>query len=239
MERLSEIISKKIISLEEGICPGYILSPSIDFQTMSIYGFLVCDESEERIKFLDFKNILAVDEYVIIKNGNMLSFGENLISNSPIGKEVISANALSLGCVEDIYLQKNKIIKLITNKSEINPNNIYIWEGNYLIFSEKKIKKHRVNKFQRLDKKIIQKVEIQENKNMKEKINSGGIKYNSSILPFKANISSQSLLGKIAICDVFGLNNEIIIRKNEVITNKIIAEAKRHNKLNLLFVSSK
>lgn len=232
MERLSEIISKKIISLEEGICLGYILAPCLDFQIMSIYGVLVCDETEERIKFLDYKNILVLGEYVIIKNSNMLSFGENLISNSPIGKEIVSVNGLSLGVINDIYLQNKKIVKLITNKAEINPKNISIWEGNYLIFSEKKIKKSKTYRFQRIDKEIIQKVEIlKNNKEISEKINN-------NLLPFKANISTQNLIGKIAICDVFGFNNELIIHKNEVITKKIISAAKKHNKLNFLLINS-
>lgn len=235
MERLTEIISKKIISQEEGACVGYILCPLIDFQTMSVYAFLVCDESEEKIKYLDYKSILAIQEYVMIKNSNMLTFGENMQNNSPIGKQVISANGINLGRVKEIYLNNKKIQKLITEKCEICPQNISIWDGGYLIFSEKRIKRKKINKFQRIDKIIMQKVEIQNNKYAENK----EIKNISVQLPYKANISSQKLLGKIAICDILGFNNELIVKKNEVITDRIITVAKKHNKLNHLLINCK
>ena len=227
MERLSEFISKKIVSMEEGVCVGYILNTSIDIHTISPDGFLVCDESEEKIKFLDYKNIIANGEYIIIKNSNMLSFGENLENKSLIGREIISTDGISLGLINDILVNKNKIIKLLTNKAEINPSYISIWGENYLIFSEKKIRNKKNRRFQRLDNKIIQKVEIQ------NKLN------NNQILPYKANINSQKIIGKIAICDIFGFNNELIIRKNEIINERIINIAKKHNKLNHLIVNSK
>ena len=235
MERLTEIISKKIISQEEGVCVGYILCPLIDFQTMSVYAFLVCDESEEKIKYLDFKSILSVNEFVMIKNSNMLAFGENYQNNSPIGKQVISLDGINLGRVIEIYLNNKKIQKLITEKSEICPQYISLWDGEYLIFSEKRIKRKKINNFQRIDKNIVQKVEIQNNKYAENTT-----KKNISVqLPYKANISSQKLIGKIAICDILGFNNELIVKKNEVITDRIITVAKKHNKLNHLLINCK
>lgn len=154
MEQVTEIISKKIISLEEGVCVGYIFNPMFDFQTLSIYGYLICDESEEVIKFLDIRNILANEEFIIIKNSNMLSFGENMQNNSPIGKQIIASNGINLGKIKEINLNGKKINKLITEKGEINPNNISCWEGEYLIFSEKKIKRHKKYNFPKIDKKI-------------------------------------------------------------------------------------
>jgi len=42
------------------------------------------------------------------------------------------------------------------------------------------------------------------------------------------------LIGRVMTNDIFGYNNEIIVQKNEIISQKIINKAKKHNKLNFL-----
>lgn len=234
MERISNIISKKVVSIEESLCVGYVLDVCVDTAKKMVEGYLVCDESNEVINFLSTKNMLANNDYIIIKNINMLEFGDLVEPKNPIGKEVLDENGFSLGRIIDFEVKNGKILKLISKKCEINPKHIIDFNGDFLIFSQSKKKpiKKEFN-FKNLNKQDLQKVEIQSFiLEKKENLNSVQI-------PFKSRILTNNLLGRILINDVFGLNNELIGRKNEIINEKIIKKAKSHNKVNHLFFNSK
>ena len=58
-------------------------------------------------------------------------------------------------------------------------------------------------------------------------------------MPIKTYANKSLLMGKILTNDILGFNNEIIGKKDEKITEKIIKKAINHNKLNFLFFCSK
>ena len=234
MERISNIISKKVVSIEESLCVGYVLDVCVDTAKKMVEGYLVCDESNEVINFLSTKNMLANNDYIIIKNINMLEFGDFVEPKNPIGKEVLDENGFSLGRIIDFEVKNGKILKLISKKCEINPKHIIDFNGDFLIFSQSKKKpiKKEFN-FKNLNKQDLQKVEIQ-SFILEKKENLSSVQ-----IPFKSRILTNNLLGRILINDVFGLNNELIGRKNEIINEKIIKKAKSHNKVNHLFFNSK
>ena len=58
-------------------------------------------------------------------------------------------------------------------------------------------------------------------------------------IPQRVSMDPRSLIGKMATKDIFGLNNELIIKKYEIITQKKLNEIKKHNKLNILFYNCK
>ena len=53
--------------------------------------------------------------------------------------------------------------------------------------------------------------------------------------PEKVSLSSKFYVGKCACDDVFGYNNERIVKREEKVTKSIFENAKKHNKLNELF----
>jgi len=233
MENLSSLISKKVIAAYDGEYVGYVVNVCVDHATQKLTGFLICDEETENVNFIDLKNIVSVSEFVIIKSIDMLEFGEMVESYNPVGKLVLTLDGDSLGIVKDAQIEDKKITKLITTMCEINAKNIIDFAGKYLFFTEKKIKKNiKKNNFSK--NKYENKVEIQDTNNNQTKKQK-----KSCQVPFKSTISFSDLIGKIAINDVFGMNNEIIIRKDQIITEKIIKKAKNHNKLNVLYFSSK
>ena len=241
MEKLTDYISKKVVSLEEGECVGFILNVCFDEEKFKLNGFIVCDEESESLNFLSSNNIIAVSEYILIKTKYMLEFGEMVEANNPVGKLVLTENAQSLGVVNNAILINKKIQKLITNKCEINIKNILGFGKNILFFSLRK----KLNKKNIFSPKFMtnsqNKIEIQGEKKIEVKNeNNNDINLtNSYQIPFKSTISFHDLIGKIAMIDVFGLNNELIIRKNEVITEKTIKSAKKHNKANFLMFNCK
>lgn len=237
MENLSNLISKQVVSIEDSVCVGYILNVVIDADSFVIDGFLVADDESEKVNFLDYKNIFAINDFVVIKNLDMLSFGENVEPNNPIGKIVLSERGEIIGKVKDVVFDGKKIVKILTDKCEINSKNIANFEGEFLFFNLKKKKKKIKINFPKINNtpNINVKIQFENTKNINKQQESK----NSFQLPFKVKPSIDGLLGKIAANDVFGKNNEIIARKNEIITQKIIKNAKKHAVENILFFNCK
>jgi len=225
MEMINENLGKKVISIEDGKYLGYILDVCVDVYDFSVYGYLICDEETENVNFINLKDIANIDNYVMVENSSKISFGENIISNNPIGKCVITDEGYDIGRVINIEINKNKIRKIITNKCEIFFSYLNI-EGDIIIFSNRKKKKKIINKkFNNLEISNTQKIFIQK----KEEIAT----------PYKTSLIPNKLIGKTCLCDIFGQNQEIIAKKNQIINDKIIKIAKKHNKLNILAFNSK
>ena len=66
MEKLSDYISKKIITIEEGSLVGYVLNVSIDETYSKVVSLVVVDEESEQIFLLDIGKICAISEDCIM-----------------------------------------------------------------------------------------------------------------------------------------------------------------------------
>ena len=236
MEKLSEIISKKIITIEEGKMVGYIIKPVFD--NCQLVGFISCDDESEIEKFLLYEDIKNINkEGVLISSVYAMQNVDIEGGNSPLGKIVFDQNGVNLGRVEECYLDKKNIKKLQTNLCEIMGKNIACIEQDFVIFQKnnKKIKKNQKKSLKNIN--FIQKnpkVEILnkiENKNNEPDFQPS--------YPIKVTANKSKLLGKKIVKDILGFNNEIIAKKDEIINSKIINRAIKHNKLNLLFFNSK
>lgn len=244
MENLSSLISKQIVSLEEGKSIGYILNVCIDNDTHKINGFLVCDEEEETLKFLDYKNILCVNNFALINSISDLSFGETVDANNPIGKIIITGKGEFVGRVLEVIIENNRAVKLITKNCEISPKNIKSFNTDYLFFETKKKKKKNNYSIFKTREIHDYKVKIMDNNLENKTEKNSGILQNKSVqnfykIPFKSKFQTDCLIGKIASQDVYGKNNELIIRKNDIITEKTLKNAKKHGRENMLMFNCK
>ena len=224
MKNLTENLGKKVVGTEEGKCFGYALDVCIDPLKQIVLGYIVCDEFFDGLCFVHVENLKASNDFLIVENKDMLDFGENIESFNPIQKQVVSTDGVDLGIVRQCDCEKNKIIKIITNKCEINPKNVNL-NGEILIFSKNKKNQKNNLIFNKLTEKNENIVHIQENKKIQ--------------LPYKTSVLNGNIIGKISTADIFGTNNEIIIKKNQQITEKTVKSAKKHNKLNLLMFNCK
>ena len=238
MEKLSEIISKKVVALAEGEEVGYILSPVFYSDGSELLGFVLCDGESEIEKFLSVQDVVSCsDEHVFIKSISAMQNLEIEQLSNPLGKLVYDENGVNLGRVEECELEKNKIKKLQTDKCEIMQKNIECIGKDFVIYKKNKKnskKSEKNNKKSFNFSKISPKVEILNQNNLQNQ------QFNfSSSLPIKATANKSKLLGKTLTKSLFGYNNEIIGKKDEKITEKIIARAIKHNKMNFLFFFSK
>lgn len=240
MEKISLLISKKVISLDEGKYLGYVLDLAFDPSLKTFQGLLVVDDENEGVFFLPRKEIVSFsDECVMIEGEEVMQFDLFSSSNNPLGKEVFDEKGTNLGRVSEVEVTGRYVKKIITNKCEIPQKYIKKSGINYLIFGIYKNKKNSKIKSIFLHQEKID--------NMKEKFPKVVASVSSEVIQEKNKIkrdenqmqirlfaSPNSLLGRKITKDLFGMNNEIIARKNEIISKKIINNAKNHNKLNFL-----
>ncbi len=234
MENLNGIFGKKVISLSEGKKVGYILDVSIDSKLKYLLGFIVADEESEHELFLPLANIVSQNEecvFIESSSDTQLMFDE--FTNNPLGKMVYDRRGITLGKVVDLVILGSKIDKIITDKGEIKQKYIYSVGEDCLIFSTTK-------------KKVDGDVSIFKDKSTAKRLpkieTMASFKsINSPIItsPIKLFGNSEMLLNKTATCDIFGFNNEILIKKGEIITKNKIEKLKKHGKLNYLIFNSK
>lgn len=237
MEKISALISKKVFSMSEVNQAGYILNLVFDDMLTKLQGFEVVDQESENTFFLDMKDVVAVGkDCVMIESLSCLKIEFFTANNNPLGKNIYDRFGTYFGRVREVETNGKTVKKIITNKCEILPKNIKKIGDDFILFSlDKKKKKNKIQQ-------NLEKIKINNEKNDKFPqiiaLNEFPIeeKQNNVLMrnQMRQHLNYSSLLGKIITSDVFGLNNELIARKNEIINKKIIESAKIHNKLNLL-----
>ena len=147
MERVSGLISKKVISIDEGCKLGYVLNLAFDSLLKSFDGLIVVDDESENQFFLNTKDILSVgDDCVVVEGKEKLTLDVFSFSNNPIGKEVYDAKGTFFGKVQDVFVDGRKVKKLLTNRCEIPQRYIQKTGDDFVIFGLVKSKESK-NKF--------------------------------------------------------------------------------------------
>ncbi len=237
MKSLKSYISKKVVSINEGKEVGYVLDGSFDESLSRLLGLIVVDSESEEERLLPAKKIKAEnDQIIFIEDESDIEFCEKNDRLNPIGKSVFDSKGVSFGRVEDCLLKDSFAVeKLVTDRCEIMQKNIITNGKDFLFFGLKKKNNKKNNVFfenYQKNTEIIQnnfpKIKIQ------EKINLNNISK-----PERIYSSTKMLLNKIATCDVYGYNNELIVKKNETVDENVVKKAKKHNKLNFLLFNCK
>lgn len=227
MEKISNNISKKVISLNEGEFIGYILDAVFDEDLDSLQGFLVVDDESEETFILNKENIKSVgDDCIMMDSTHNLkrSFDEDTFN--PIGKNVYDANGVYLGTVIDVVVQGRAVRRIITDKCEFFKRNIRKIGKNNIIFGKKSLKNTKRQALFVIDESLNQKVTTLSVKEKQSK-------------PYRIFANQSSIIGRTMTSDLYGYNNEIIAKKFDIINQNIINRAKLHNKLNFLLYYSK
>lgn len=229
MEKISEEISKQVISTNGGNIIGYIIDILFDEELENIVGYLVVDEESEEPLFLAYEKIISKSlECFMVQNENDLEVYISSLYNNPVGKIVYDEKGINLGKVKDVYFEKNKTKRIITDKCEFPILFLKKAGRDCLIFGKKKKMKECKVLFEMNPK--LPKVYVQESLNKQNP---------DKDFPIKILANSKSLLGKKVTHVVLGLNNELIAKENDVVTKAIIQKARMHNRYNLLMFYTK
>lgn len=230
MEKLTEIISKKIYCLGSGNGLGYVLNAVFDENLSKIKSLIVVDEESELEGCVETKFIKNSTDCFFVENQSCLFYGvDNNLSN-PIGKRVFTKNGTDWGKIKEVLLNNFKVEAFVTDKLTFAPKQISVWGNDAIIIGKKK------KSFDNIQQKPVfhtnhheEIVSIMSSPQIKEVVAT----------PYRISTDAKNLIGKMATRDIFGLNNELIIKKFEIITQKKLNEAKKHNKLNILFYNCK
>lgn len=231
MEKVSNFISKNLITLDKGENAGYILNIVFDDDLNRIQGFVVANDDTDRLYLLQKEDVKAIGaDYIMTSSLDKLTLFLEEEENNPIGKCVVDTAGFSLGRVIDVLVQGNIVRRIITNKCEFFKKNIRKLGKNYLIFGSKEKKRTVAPKeVFKVSSDSLPNVYIQN-----EKQNFGTVSK-----PYRILANQNSIIGRTMQSDLFGYNNEIIAKKYDIINQNIINRAKMHNKLNFLVYYSK
>lgn len=224
MEKLTQIISKEIYCLNNGKKVGYILNIFFSAQLDKVNGFIIVDDESFKTAFIPVDKVSFGAKFAFIKSLDCLTYGEFGDCHNPVHKLVFTDKFDDLGIILDVFFQKSRVLCLITSKMTFFPRQISV-AGDAVILGKKKQNLSAQNVFKPNGNEVIVSVSSAINEVV--------------TTPIRLASDERSLIGKSAMRDVFGLNNELIIRKYEIIDQKKINIAKKHNKLNMLFYSCK
>ena len=232
MSKISEIISKQVVSLYEAKIVGTVVNVTFDEKLSKLKSFIVIDEDSEEEYELSFKDVYAEKDSFVIKNQTKLKgVYFEAFSNNPINKICLSVEGEVLGKVTEIEVSGEDVTAIILNdESRVAPSDVLACES-VLIINRGENKVKRAGFAPRAKKvspdNIVVKIQEEESA-FEEKIAPKPVQ----LVP--PRFVAKTLLGQISLKTIKGLNNEIIVKKGEQITNKVLERAKLHNVLNQL-----
>ncbi|MBR4002596.1 MAG: hypothetical protein IKI95_00815 [Clostridia bacterium] len=266
MNLLSEIISKPVLNLYTGKIEGTIQNAVFDKTFKKVIHLKMFNDDEEEF-LIDTQKIYSLGENsIVIKNSEALLLCLSNINNNentPMNMNVYTTLGNTKGTIKDVELnQKLETQFLITDKNEkIKQQEIFnIGENIIINQNNKKIKltnfkpKNKVNAHNQVITILPKQTESEIKKIETTPVNTQPInntpptafvekKENYKIYkqptPQKLIGNSNFLIGRKAIKTIYGINNEIIIKKDNIINAKNLESAKKHSKLVELTVFSK
>ena len=256
MYKLSDILSKPVVNLYSGKYEGTVKNISFDEKFKQAKWLILFDEEGEEFA-LDINKIYIIGKNAVtVKNEDgifKLNSIDGILNNNPINLSCCTVYGEVLGRLSDIEFNKNFYVEsFCVEDKTYNANKIINIGQEFVIVNDtdKKITisnfkpKFEIKKESPVSIVTIQPVETIENTLPKiESVESVETKK-----PFIINeginqqriISNQNfLLGRKATKTIYGINNEIIVKKDNTINSKNLEYAKLHNKISELAVFSK
>ena len=266
MSLVSEIISKPVLNLYSGKIEGTVKNVCFDSNYKKVQALKMFDDNEEEYFICTDKIYNLGENSVVIKNNEALSLcinDSNTKENNPINQDVYTLEGEYKGKLIDIELSKKfETETLITNTGANFKIDKLLNIGENIIINtgDKKISfscfKPKIKKTKTDDKNTniitimpkeqindIQKKQtppqIEQPEKIENKPSTQPFKIYNQPTPQKLIGNGSFLIGRKAIKTIYGINNEIIIKKDNIISAKNLESAKKHSKLVELTVFSK
>ncbi len=243
METISKLINLPVLSLYEGEMIGNVKEIYFDKKLKKLE-YLSIENDEGLILVIQSKNIYNVGKNALtIKNNNQATLMSNLEPFdeyfAPLNVKIFSMHGELLGIAKDFEInEKYEVKSIITEEKTIDTNMqincsknaIILYDQDTVKINSFKTKALNIFKTKKDDKVIIQPIE---NENV---INISNINNENQV---KIVSNTDFLLNRRTTADIFGLNDEIIIKNNTLITKKTVATATRFGKLKELMIKSR
>lgn len=231
---LSNIIGKQVFDIFSGEIIGTIHDANFNFNYTKLLGIYFFD-NEENEYYIKRQNIYSIKDFLTIKNNTKVSQNFVLSENlSPLGKNIVSVFGDDYGTLCDIeFDDKFNITNFVSTKNKkIEPQKIISISKSMIVGFEIKMCSFRPRKkvqiaTQNLNNLAVSIMKIEDTQQTNQKL-----------MPSKITVNSDVLVGKKLSKDIYGKNNELILKQNQVLSLKNIMLAKQHDKLNELFYSA-
>lgn len=225
MPKISELISLPVYSIHERKCIGHI--ENVLLNTKKVKFFVIYNEDDDTNMLLSPNRIYGISNQALtIKNLGAVTLMQNedkaleILSN-PINTLAISTQGQVYGKIKDVEIQDYAISSFVCDKDVLPSEILYT---NNTITMIRSNPKERVSSFS--IKKPI-------------KTDSERIVSIQNIAPLREVVSNNMLIGRKATQDITGLNGEIIVKANSIITSKTLDKIKYSGKLKELTMHSK
>lgn len=231
MLKVSEIISKEVVSIYEGEVLGTIKNVVLNSTLTRVLKFVFFNDDTDTDSCVLINNLFSLSENgIMVKNLSKIQFcpDEN---NNPINKKIFTISANDLGKITDILIdEKGNVLKFLTSKNcEFLPINILNF-GSICVVNdiEKQVK---ISSFKPKNNLMVS-TEMLENIQVKiVKMDEAlTIKKTNPTFPTRVTTNINNLIGKKVAKTITGLNNEIIIKQYNIISKHTLDMAKIHNK---------
>ena len=259
MHKITEIISKPVINLYNGNNEGTVKNICFDKGLRKASYLILFNDNDEEESVLSTNKIYNIGSNAItIKNNEgllPLLFVNNIEYNNQINNKAYNLEGELLGNVTDIVLSNNyKVESIEVADKSFSSNSIVSYNDTNIVinssgvkYSKESFKPKILSTKPKLDMvKILPKLpEIKQEDFPKIEFSDIELKpkqnyiISQNPLPQRMITNQNYLLGRKLNKTIYGLNNEIIAKKDCIITEKILNTAKSHNKLIELAVFSK
>ena len=252
--KLTDLISKQIINIYDGKICGTIYD--ILYKDNKLVFLKAFDKNDDEY-IVDCSKIYSVGkDAVTVKNGAAMYFGEMIdktLLESPIGKNVYSLQGEKIGTIEDLEVSKYRIDKYVVGKDLIKCSNIYVGKE-IALYDPSTNKLKRRNFAVKMPTHVAgenRQVVAFDNENTKvnTRENDEDDLQNHSISPsiegkleMQANKSpspkkiigigsGKFLIKRKVDKTIFGINNEILVKKGATINQNVLDNCTKHGKL--------
>ncbi len=246
MRYLSELVSKKVLNLYSGKVEGTVKDICFNDGYKKIEYLKIFDNDEEEYIINTNKIYKFGQDSIVIKNAEAMTLSLNLKekNNNIINYDIFSTSGDFLGKVKDIeFNDKFQTQAIISNETKFSPSQIINVGENVIINDNDKVRIRLSNFKPRQPMQNLireeEKVEILAPTISIQSFNENSFKINASPSPQKVIGNSNFLLGRKALKNIYSINNNLIVKKENIITQKILELAKRYGKLSELTIYSK
>ncbi len=244
MKLLSEIVSKKVLNLYSGRIEGTIKDVSFNKDYKKLSSLKIFDEDEEEYTIAVEKIYNIGQDSVVIRNSNALVPTINQIyvnQNNIINYNVYSINGDHLGKIIDAELNENLTVKeYITNEIRFSPKQIVnIGENIIVNNSENKVKLSNFKPKTPIQNKVEHNQIVKILGPQIENQNDNVFKISASPSPKKIVGNTELLIGRKALKTIYGENGEMIIKEENIVTQKVLDLASQFNKIGELTTFSR
>ena len=235
MNKLSELISKPVISIYDGQNEGTVGNILFDRKRKKALFAVIFDNSEESPeRVLPLQKIYSIGDSIMIRNSGNLELMSNLdlsLSNlyNPVMTTAYDTSGKKYGQINDIIIDDNYNISefIFSDGVKCNCKKIANFNDSVCIL----YKENDTIKLWALKQRV--KIPKDHNQSIVQIMNSEDMQTQekSPILPNRAVANYKLLLDRKVTKNISSLNGKVIIRKDTKISNTIIDLAKRYGVL--------